>query len=70
MIKIVHYFLCVWWSMKKEKCPKCGKLIKFYIKRDCAINFSLKEAMQTIICRNCKREIAYSVEKINSENVK
>lgn len=50
--------------MQIEKCPKCENPIKFYTKGKCLVDFSLEKANQTIICKTCKREIAFSVKKL------
>ena len=51
-------------SMQEINCPKCDKKIKIYCKDGFCVNLDMSKANENAFCRNCKRRIAYSVEKI------
>lgn len=53
--------------MQILECPKCRQnMIKIYTigdKHKAIVDFSLKNANETTICRNCGKKISYSVTK-------
>lgn len=53
--------------MQILECPKCQQsMIKIYTigdKSKAIVDFSLKNANETTICRNCGKKISYSVRK-------
>lgn len=51
------------------ECPKCKqKMLKIYTRGKTVVSFSLAEANETAVCRNCGQKIAYSVRKIAKED--
>ncbi len=51
--------------MQEIRCPKCNKAIKIYCKDGFQVNLDINKANENAFCHNCKRRIAYSVEKQN-----
>ena len=49
--------------MQEIRCPKCNKAIKIYCKDGFQVNLDMTRANENAFCHNCKRRIAYSVEK-------
>lgn len=49
--------------MQEIRCPKCNKAIKIYCKDGFQVNLDMTKANENAFCHNCKRRIAYSVEK-------
>jgi transcription elongation factor Elf1 len=57
------------WEVQILECPKCKqKMLKIYTRGKTVVSFSLEEANETAICRNCGQKIAYSVKKIKKES--
>lgn len=51
------------------ECPKCKqKMLKIYTRGKTVVSFSLEDANETAICRNCGQKIAYSVRKSEKES--
>lgn len=55
--------------MQIVECPLCHKVaVKIYtIGKNNEVDFALENATQTAICWNCKKEVRYSVKKIQGE---
>lgn len=55
--------------MQIEQCPLCGvKMLKIYTigdEKKYKIDFSIKNATETVRCRNCNKKIAYSVVRLD-----
>lgn len=53
--------------MQIQRCPKCKqKMLKIYTiggEERSTIDFSLENATETAICKNCGKKISYSVRK-------
>lgn len=43
-------------------------MLKIYTRGKTVVSFSLEEANETAICRNCGQKIAYSVKKVKKES--
>ena len=55
--------------MQILECPKCRqKMLKIYTiggEEKVNVNFSLKDATETAICKNCGKKISYSTKKLD-----
>lgn len=53
--------------MQIKECPKCKlKMLKIYTiggEDKTTIDFSLINATETVICKNCGKKVSYSVKK-------
>ena len=54
--------------MQILECPKCKqKMVKIYTRGHSVVSFLIKDATETVKCRNCGKKIAYSVKKVDME---